>query len=254
MLTLSRPADHVALIRYERPEARNALNIQIRRDIAAMLEDLAGDDEVRVVVLTGTEKAFAAGADLSEMAALDAVGMQRANTGAVWDRIARFPKPLIAAVNGFALGGGCELAMHCDIIIAGEGATFGQPEPRVGLMPGGGGTQRLTRAVGPYRAALYLLTGRLFDAETALRMGLVSAVVADDKVVDEALAAAGEIAALPPLAIRAVKESIRLAANAPLDGALAFERRSFQFLFATADKQEGVAAFLEKRKPAFKGE
>lgn len=254
MLTVERPADHVALLRYERPEARNALNSQIRREMADHLDALAADESVRVVVLTGTEKAFAAGADLGEMADKSAVDMQKLNTGAVWDRIAGFPKPLIAAVNGYALGGGCELAMHCDIIIAGKGAKFGQPEPKVGLMPGGGGTQRLTRAVGKFRAGLYLFTGRVFGADTALDMGLVSDVVADDQVVPIALEVAGEVAALPPLALKAIKESIRMAQNAPLDQALQFERRAFQFLFATADKAEGVAAFFDKRKADFKGE
>ena len=253
MLTVENPAAGVALLRYERPEARNALSAGIRADMAERLEMLNADSDVRAIVLTGTQKAFAAGADLAEMAEAGPVEMMNRNTGAVWDRIANISKPLIAAVNGFALGGGCELAMHCDIIIAGEGARFGQPEPKVGLMPGGGGTQRLTRAVGKFRANLYLMTGRLFDAPTALEMGLVSEVVADDTVVDTAVEIASEVAALPPVALRSIKQAVRMADSAPLDQALAFERRAFQFLFATDDKREGIAAFMAKRKPVFDG-
>jgi len=253
MLTVETSAAGVALLRYERPEARNALSAGIRADMAERLEALDADSDVRAIILTGTEKAFAAGADLAEMAEAGPVEMLNRNTGAVWDRIANISKPVIAAVNGFALGGGCELAMHCDIIIAGEGARFGQPEPKVGLMPGGGGTQRLTRSVGKFRANLYLMTGRMFDARTALEMGLVSEVVADDAVVDTAIEIAGEIAALPPVAMKSIKQAVRMADAAPLDQALAFERRAFQFLFATDDKREGISAFMEKRKPVFDG-
>lgn len=252
-LILEHPADGVALLRYERPEARNALSVSIREQIAEQLEALDADDAVRAVVLTGTQKAFAAGADLAEMVDAGPVEMMNQNTGAVWDRIAGVSKPLIAAVQGYALGGGCELAMHCDIIIAGKGATFGQPEPKVGLMPGGGGTQRLVRAVGKFRANLYLLTGRLFDAQTAFEMGLVSEVVPDESVVDTAIEIGAEIAKLPPVALKSIKQAVRMADTVPLDQALAFERRSFQFLFATDDKREGIAAFLERRKPNFKG-
>ena len=253
MLTVETPAAGVALLRYERPEARNALSAGIRADMVNRLEALDADSDIRAIILTGTEKAFAAGADLAEMAEAGPVEMLNRNTGAVWDRIANISKPVIAAVNGFALGGGCELAMHCDIIIAGEGARFGQPEPKVGLMPGGGGTQRLTRAVGKFRANLYLMTGRMFDARTALEMGLVSEVVADEAVVDTAIEIAREIAALPPVALKSIKQAVRMADAAPLDQALAFERRAFQFLFATDDKREGISAFMDKRKPVFDG-
>jgi len=252
-ITVERPAPGVALVRYHRPQALNALNVAARRELAARLSALADDTEVRVAVIAGTEKAFAAGADLAEMAAADAVTVHGWNTGKSWGEIAAFPKPLIAAVRGFALGGGCELAMHCDIIIAGQSAKFGQPEVKVGIMPGAGGTQRLTRAVGKFRANLYLMTGRLFDAQTALEMGLVSEVVPDGEVEDTALALARELAALPPLSLKFIKEAVALADNAPLDAALAFERRAFQFLFSSDDKREGMAAFLEKRKPAFTG-
>lgn len=253
MLTIERPADGVAVLRYDNPEARNKLNVEIRRGIADKLDELDGDDDVRAVILAGNEKAFAAGADISEMAEAGAVDMWSWKTGNTWDRMARFEKPLVAAVRGFALGGGCELAMHCDIIIAGDTAKFGQPEPNVGIIPGAGGTQRLTRAVGKFQANLYLLTGRMIDAQRALRMGLVSDVVADDEVEAEALQIAQEIAALPPLSVRFVKEAVRMADNAPLDQALLFERRACQFLFGTEDKNEGMGAFLEKRKPTFRG-
>lgn len=252
-LDVERPAPCVAVIRYNRPETLNALDVDIRRRIAEKLNALSEDPEVRVAVLAGTRKAFAAGADLSEMSKADAVAMHGWNTAKSWKAIAAFPKPLIAAVSGFALGGGCELAMHCDIIVAGESAVFGQPEVKVGIMPGAGGTQRFARAAGKFRANIYLMTGRTFSAQSAFDMGLVSAVVPDDEVDSTALVLAREIAALPPLSLKFIKEATALADNAPLDAALEFERRACQFLFSTADKAEGMAAFLEKRKPTFAG-
>ena len=252
-LSIERPSAGVAVLRYRRPQTLNALDVAIRREIAENLLTLSEDDTVKVVVLAGTEKAFAAGADIAEMSKVDAVEMHAWNTPKVWKVISGFQKPLIAAVSGFALGGGCELAMHCDIIIAGKSARFGQPEVKVGIMPGAGGTQRFARAVGKFRANLYLMTGRIFDAATALNMGLVSEVVADDDVETAALAIAQEIAALPPLSLKFIKEAVLLADNAPLDAALEFERRACQFLFSTDDKKEGMQAFLEKRRPSFKG-
>jgi enoyl-CoA hydratase len=252
-LSIERPAPYIAVLRYSRPQSLNPLNVAVRREMAEHLNALAEDDGVRVVVLAGTEKAFAAGADLVEMSKADAVEMHGWNTAKSWKAIGAFSKPLIAAVSGFALGGGCELAMHCDIIIAGQSARFGQPEVKVGIMPGAGGTQRLTRAVGKFRANLYLMSGRTFDAQTALTMGLVSEVVADAEVESAALKLAAEIAALPPLSLKFIKEATALADNAPLDAALEFERRACQFLFSTADKNEGMSAFLEKRKPDFAG-
>ena len=206
------------MLRYSRPQTLNALDVAIRREMAEHLTALADDDEVRVVVLAGTEKAFAAGADISKCRR----SMRSRCTAGTPPKVlegdrAAFPKPLIAAVSGFALGGGCELAMHCDIIIAGQSARFGQPEVKVGIMPGAGGTQRLTRAVGKFRANLYLMTGRIFDAATALNMGLVSEVVADAEVESAALKLAGEIAALPPLSLKFIKEATALADNAPLE-------------------------------------
>ena len=253
MITVETDSAGFALLRHAAPERKNRLDVQTRRAIADTLDDLAAETAVRAVILAGSEECFAAGADIAEMAGVDATGMLAWNTAEVWDRIARFPKPLIAAVRGYALGGGCELAMHCDIIVAGAGSHFGQPEPRVGIMPGAGGTQRLTRAAGRFRASLYLMTGEPFSAEEARDMGLVSRVVPDAEVEPEARRIAERIAALPPLAMRFVKESIRMADNAPLDQALQFERRSCQFLFGTEDKQEGMAAFLGKRRPDFRG-
>jgi enoyl-CoA hydratase len=252
-LSIERPFPGVAVLRYDRPQTLNALDVAIRREIAERLVTLSEDDEVKVVVLAGTEKAFAAGADISEMSKVDAVEMHAWNTPKVWKAISGFQKPLIAAVSGFALGGGCELAMHCDIIIAGKSAKFGQPEVKVGIMPGAGGTQRFARAVGKFRASLYLFTGRIFDAATALNMGLVSEVVEDGEVESAALAVAKEIASLPPLSLKFIKEAVLLADNAPLEAALEFERRACQFLFSTADKKEGMQAFLEKRRPSFTG-
>jgi enoyl-CoA hydratase len=252
-LCIERPHDGVVVVRYSRPESLNALDVKIRQHIAENLVQLSEDASVRAVVLAGTERAFAAGADLAEMSSADSVTMHGWNTGKAWKAIAAFQKPLIAAVRGFALGGGCELAMHCDIIIASDKARFGQPEVKVGIIPGAGGTQRLTRAVGKFRANLYLMTGRMFDARTALEMGLVSDVVPDDQVEATAIALAAEIAALPPLSVKFIKEAVALADNAPLDAALDFERRACQFLFSTADKKEGMSAFLEKRRPLFTG-
>ncbi len=252
-VTVERPAAHIAVVRYNRPTTLNALDVEVRREIATHLSALAETKDVRVAILAGTEKAFAAGADLVQMSSADAVVMHSWNTGSAWKAVSSFPKPLIAAVRGFALGGGCELAMHCDIIIAGDTARFGQPEAKVGIMPGAGGTQRFVRAVGKFRANLYLMTGRIFDAQTAFNMGLVSEVVPDGKVEERALALACELAELPPLSIKFIKESSALADNAPLDAALEFERRACQFLFSTDDKREGMAAFREKRKPVFTG-
>lgn len=252
-ITIERPSAGVAVVRYSRPQTLNALDTTVRREIAENLVALSEDDTVRVVVLAGTEKAFAAGADISEMSKVDAVEMHAWNTPKVWKAISGFQKPLIAAVSGFALGGGCELAMHCDIVIAGRSARFGQPEVKVGIMPGAGGTQRFARAVGKFRANFYLMTGRIFDAATALNMGLISEVVPDDEVEKSALAVAQEIAALPPLSLKFIKEAVQLADNAPLDAALEFERRACQFLFSTQDKKEGMQAFLEKRRPSFVG-
>ncbi len=253
VVLLERPAASVALLRINRPEARNALNLEVRKLIARHLTELAEDDETRCVVLTGNEKSFAAGADIKEMAGAGTIEMMQRGVDRLWRTIYGCPKPVIAAVNGFALGGGCELAMTCDIIVAGESAKFGQPEVKIGIIPGGGGTQRLTRAAGKYKAMKYILTGELFGAPEALAMGLVSEVVPDAEVELRALALAGQIAELPPLAIRLAKESVLNGMEAPLGSGLAYETKLVQILFSSQDQKEGMAAFIEKRKPKFQG-
>ena len=253
LTTREAPADGVALIRITRPEVRNALNLETRRELAAHFRAMEEDPAIRCVVITGDETAFAAGADLKEMSDKSALDMYLMGSRKLWKAIGDFPMPVIAAVNGYALGGGCELAMHADIIIAGEGAQFGQPEIRVGIMPGGGGTQRLLRAVGKFKAMKVPLTGEIFTAAEAEKMGLVSEVVPDAEVLDRALTMAGRIAKAPPIAVRQIKEVVANGADASLDAALWLERKAFELLFDTEDQKEGMAAFLEKRKPDYKG-
>lgn len=244
----------VALLSLNRPEALNALSPALRRELADHFNELASDNSVRCVVLTGNEKAFAAGADIKAMADASPRDLMRGGNERFWRPIQEFPKPLIAAVSGYALGGGCELAMHADIIIAGESAQFGQPEIRVGIMPGAGGTQRLTRAVGKFKAMMMLLTAQPVSAIDAERMGLASLVVADEKVVDTAMEMAARIARMPPLAARKIKEAVLNGADLPLEQGMLIERQAFQLLFDTQDQKEGMRAFIEKRKPVFKGE
>ena len=251
---IERPSDAIALVRLNRPEVRNALNLTIRQEMAAIFRDLADDTSLRCVVLTGNEQAFAAGADIADMSRIDAIEMYHRHTERLWAAVGECPVPVIAAVNGFALGGGLELAMHADIIVAGKGAQLGQPEVKVGLMPGAGGTQRLTRAVGKVRAMLMCLTGEIISAQEAFEMGLVSRIVEDDAVLDTALKLAEKIAALPPIAVAQIKEVILAGADAPLSTALALERKAVQVLFASRDKAEGMNAFLEKRKPTYTGD
>ena len=252
-LLVERPRDGVALVRINRPEARNALNGRVRILLADAFTELGRDDGVRAIVLTGDKDAFAAGADIREMADAGAVEIMLRQTHLLWAAIANCPKPVIAAVNGFALGGGCELAMHADIIVAGEGARFGQPEIRVGIMPGAGGTQRLTRAVGKYKAMMLLLTGEPVGAREADAMGLVSTVVPDAEALDTALGLAETIAGMPPLAARQIKEVVLAGMDASLETALMLERKAFQLLFDTRDQKEGMRAFLEKRRPTYQG-
>lgn len=251
---LERPAEKVALLRLNRPEARNAINDAVRGLIVEHLATLERDPDTACVIITGGEKFFAAGADLRVMSTMGAADMMAAPGEAAFDAIRRFPKPLIAAVNGYALGGGCELAMHADIIVAGENARFGQPEIKVGIMPGGGGTQRLPRAVGKFKAMKMLLTGEPISAREADAMGLVSEVVLDAEVVDRAVELAKAISALPPIAIRQIKRVVLEGADLPLTAGLMLERQAFTLLFDTKDQKEGMLAFLEKRSPSFKGE
>jgi enoyl-CoA hydratase/carnithine racemase len=247
------PQPGVTLLRINRPDFRNALNLALRRELADHFTELADDVATRCVVLTGNAKAFAAGADILEMADASAIEMLQRGINRLLEPIAKFPKPLIAAVNGFALGGGSELAMHADIIIAGEGAKFGFPEVTLGVLPGGGGTQRLTRSVGKFRSMRWLLSGDFFSAAEALSMNMISEVVLDDEVELHALALASRIAKLAPLALAQIKEVVLAGENISLESALALERKALQLLFASADQKEGMRAFLEKRPAQFQG-
>jgi len=248
-----RPAEGVGLIRINRPEARNALNLEVRRLIGQHLTEMTDDESIRCIVLTGNDKAFAAGADIKEMANASTIDMLLRGTQKMWRTIYACPKPVIAAVSGFALGGGCELAMTCDIIIAGESAKFGQPEVKIGIIPGGGGTQRFPRTVGKYKAMRYVLTGDLFGAKEAEAMGLISEIVPDAEVEKRAIAMAAQIAELAPLAIQQTKEAVIRGMDASLETGLTLETRTLQMLFASNDQKEGMAAFIEKRKPKFEG-
>jgi enoyl-CoA hydratase len=243
----------VATVRINRPEVLNALNMQVMEELVVALETLDRDDAVRCIILTGNEQAFAAGADIKEMMEASAMEMLRRDQFARWDRIRKIKKPLLAAVSGFALGGGCELAMSCDIIIASETARFGQPEINLGAMPGAGGTQRLTRAVGKAKAMEMVLTGRTIDAAEALRWGLVNAVVPPESFLDEALSWAREIAAKPPVAVRLAKESVLKSFDTTIEAGLEYERKNFYLLFSSEDQKEGMKAFAEKRKPEWRG-
>lgn len=247
------PSEGVVLLRLNRPEARNALNNAVRAALAEHFRAFGEDSTTRCILITGNEKAFAAGADLKEVAALGAREMMQTGVRRLWKAIADCPKPVIAAVTGFALGGGCELAMHADIIVAGEGAKFGQPELGVGVIPGGGGTQRLVRAVGKFKAMKMLLTGEVVNATQALEMGLVSEMVPDAEVMNRALALAKRIADLPPIAVMLCKEVVLTGQDCPLDAALNLERKAFDLLFDTEDQKEGMRAFAEKREPRFLG-
>jgi len=253
-LIVETPSPGVTLIRLNRPEALNALNSVLLSELSAVLDAAEADETVRCLVLTGSEKAFAAGADIKEMSDKTYAQMFTADffTSAS-RRVETFRKPIIAAVAGYALGGGCELAMLCDFIIAADTAKFGQPEINLGVAPGIGGTQRLTRFVGKSKAMDMILTARMMDAAEAERSGLVSRVVPADKLIDEALAAAAKIAAHSPLAVMMNKELVQAAYETTLATGVALERRLFHSLFAFEDQKEGMAAFTEKRKPAFKG-
>lgn len=243
----------VRIIRLNRPEALNALSTTLMGELVDALAKFDDDEAVRCTVLTGSGRAFAAGADIREMADASAIDMLKLTGFDNWDLLRRIKKPIIGAVNGFALGGGCELAMNCDILIASDTARFGQPEINIGVMPGAGGTQRLTLALGKSLAMELVLTGRQLTAEEALKHGLVSRVVPAADLMDEALKLAHEIASKAPLAARLAKESVLKAYEMPLAEGLDYERRNFFFLFASRDKDEGMKAFLEKRPPEFTG-
>ena len=246
--------DGVLEITLNRPEALNALDFALIEALTDALEALDRDPACRAIVITGAgERAFAAGADIPELARQTPTTLTVDDTFHRWERIKRIRKPLIAAVRGFALGGGCELAMLCDMIVAGDDAQFGQPEIRLGVMPGAGGTQRLTRAIGKARAMELILTGRNIGAREAEAYGLVSQVVPADQTVPKALELAGRIAGMAPVAVMAAKAAVNRAEELPLEAGLEFERRNFYLLFDTEDAAEGMAAFAEKRTPSWKG-
>jgi enoyl-CoA hydratase len=248
-------ADAVTLIRLNRPDALNALNSQLLEELAQALDVAEADEAVRCVVLTGSERAFAAGADIKEMSDKSYAQMFLMDFFAKGARrIEQFRKPIVAAVAGYALGGGCELAMLCDFIIAADTAKFGQPEINLGVMPGIGGTQRLTRFVGKSKAMDMVMTGRMMDAAEAERGGLVSRVVPADTLVAEAMGAAKKIASQSPLAVMMNKELVNAAYETTLSTGVTMERRLFHSLFAFDDQKEGMAAFIEKRKPSFTGQ
>jgi enoyl-CoA hydratase/carnithine racemase len=245
----------VTVVTLNRPDALNALNRQMASELVGVLSVLATAESVRCVILTGSDKAFCAGADIKEMSGLSTEDMIREeHFRALWDKAGTFPKPMIAALSGYALGGGLELAMCCDIIVASQGTKLGQPEINIGIIPGGGGTQRLTRAVGKYRAMEMILTGTSVTAEQAEAAGLVNRVVPLGKQLDEAKKMGHIIASKGPLALKLAKMAIRRAQETGLSDGLEYERQLFYALFATKDKEEGMKAFLEKRRPEFKGE
>jgi enoyl-CoA hydratase len=246
-------ARRIALVMFNRPKQLNALNGQVMDALCDALELLDRDEGVRAIVVTGSERAFAAGADIGEMAEASPIDMLRTNRIAQWDRVRRISKPIIAAVAGWCLGGGCELAMALDMIIAAESARFGQPEIKIGVMPGAGGSQRLPRAIGKSKAMEMILLGEPIGAAEAERIGLVSRVVPDEVLVEDAMSLAAEIAKRPPLAVRLAKESVNAAYEMSLTDGLAHERRLFYLLFSSEDQKEGMAAFLEKREPDFTG-
>lgn len=244
---------HIALIQLNRPKELNALNRQLMLEMKDALQQLDANENVRVIIITGNEKAFAAGADIKEMADASTIDMVNHDQFATWDQIKKTKKPVIAAVSGFALGGGCELMMNCDMIVASETARIGQPEIKIGVMPGAGGTQRLTRAVGKALAMELIFTGRFLTADEALDAGLINQVVPVELYLREAITLAKMVAENSPVALKLAKEAVLQAFNSSLDEGLLFERKNFYLCFSSEDQKEGMKAFIEKRKPEFKG-
>lgn len=244
---------HIALIELNRPKELNALNLELMGELRNALKALDEQPEVRVIIITGNEKAFAAGADIKQMANKSAIDMLNADQFSTWDQIRKTRKPIIAAVSGFALGGGCELAMTCDMIVASETAKFGQPEIKIGVMPGAGGTQRLTRAIGKARAMEMVLTGNFITPEEALSYGLINKIVPVELYLEESVKLARQIAEMSPIATKLAKEAINRAYETHLDEGLHFERKNFYLTFASEDQQEGMQAFIDKRRPNYKG-
>jgi enoyl-CoA hydratase len=253
MTVLIEREEPIAVVRLNRPEQLNALSNQLMGELVGALENLDDDEAVRSIVLAGNERAFAAGADINELA--DATPLELYFGGRIdrWDAIRKIRTPIVAAVSGYCLGGGCELAMACDLIVAAEGAQFGQPETNLGVLPGAGGTQRLTRAVGKSKAMDVILTGRFLSAREAEQAGLVARVVADDAWLEEAKRVAHEIAAKSPVGVRLAKEAVNQAFETTLAAGLDAERKAFHLALSSEDAQEGLKAFTEKRRPEFKG-
>lgn len=253
LLLIDRPREGVTRVQLNRPQARNALNAALRQALARAFDEFDRDEATRCIVITGGEQFFAAGADLKEMAPLGPMAVWRLDAPRWWKAIADCGKPIVAAVAGPALGGGCELAQHADVVVAARSARFGQPEVAVGIMPGGGATQRLVKALGKYRAMRLLLTGEPIGADEALAAGLVSEVVDDAQLQARALEIAALIASRPPVAVRLLKQAALAADDMPLAAGLMLERRAFELLFDTADQKEGMQAFFERRPPQFTG-
>jgi len=253
LVLLEKDGPHVGIVTLNRPKVLNALSPDVLEALCQALETLNADPDIRAIILTGNARAFAAGADIQAMVAATPSDILRTNTLKYWQRIQDIEKPLIAAVSGFAFGGGCELAMCCDLIVASETARFGQPEIKVGIMPGAGGTQRLTKAIGPYRAMEMVLTGEPITAQEAFAYGLVNRVVPVERYLDEAKELARTIAARPPIAIRLAREALKYGVETTLRDGMMVERRNFVLLFDTEDQKEGMQAFLEKREPKFIG-
>ncbi len=243
----------VGKIQINRPDVLNALNIELMGELLTALQTFDKDFGVGCMIITGNDKAFAAGADIKEIAGASAIEMHVRDQFATWDKIRKIKKPIIAAVSGFALGGGCELSMTCDMIVAAESAKFSQPEIKLGVIPGAGGTQRLTRAVGKAKAMEMVLTGKMYSAKEMFEAGLVNRVAPDEIYLDEAEALAKEIASMPTIAVQLAKESILKSFDTTIEGGLEFERKAFYLLFASEDKKEGMSAFIEKRPPEWKG-
>ena len=249
----SSPTPYVALLTLNRPDKKNALNDALRRQLTDHVQSIASASEYRVLIITGGPKVFAAGADLKELLDATPFEFEHKPAAGMWQVLQRFPLPIIAAVNGFAWGGGCELAMHADLIIAGKTASFAQPEIKVGIMPGAGGTQRFVRALGKHRAMHFLLSGKPLGAEEAFARGLVSELTDDEATLSTAIERAKELVALPPLALRLLKDAVNASQELGLSQGLAYERRNFQMLFASQDQKEGMQAFFAKRSPQYQG-
>ena len=244
---------NIALIQLNRPKELNAQNLQLMGELRDTLKDLDKNDDVRVIIITGNEKAFAAGADIKQMADKSAIEMWQIDQFSTWDQIRKTKKPLIAAVSGFALGGGCELAMTCDMIIASETAKFGQPEIRIGVTPGAGGTQRLTKAIGKARSMEMVLTGRFISAKEALEFGLINKITPVELYLEEAVKLAEDVAAMSPIAVQLAKESVNRSFETHLEEGLTLERKNFYLAFSSDDQKEGMNAFIEKRKANYTG-